>query len=297
MLQRSVDPVNRGDFFMFRNFFLINGMHRVEVSIAISFPWEIRRAGAAAHRGLSGTTIRAAGCTIAVATPDDEPALRELLNANPLDGWVRLSLAPGPGRVREQLRPRARARLHPRPGRTQRQARGPVRTRRRRRVRLERGCEGCRTSARFACSRRSGIASRSCAAGSPPCVPCRRILHDIESRVDGDHLRQHGGPTAVVRRHSRPSAVRAGRRPADVRHRHASWRCRARSWSRRRPDDLPGIAALLQAAYRRPRVRARLAHGGPAAARRQRDAAGEHLSGLRDGGVLRAASPCGIRAR
>lgn len=38
MLQRAFDPVNRSDFFMLRNFFLINGMHRVEVSTRDHFP-------------------------------------------------------------------------------------------------------------------------------------------------------------------------------------------------------------------------------------------------------------------
>lgn len=38
MLQRGFDPVNRADAFMFRNFFVINGMHRVEVSKRDDFP-------------------------------------------------------------------------------------------------------------------------------------------------------------------------------------------------------------------------------------------------------------------
>jgi radical SAM superfamily enzyme YgiQ (UPF0313 family) len=38
MLQRAFDPVNRSDFFMLRNFFLINGMHRVEVATRDRFP-------------------------------------------------------------------------------------------------------------------------------------------------------------------------------------------------------------------------------------------------------------------
>jgi radical SAM superfamily enzyme YgiQ (UPF0313 family) len=38
MVQRAFDPVNRSDFFMLRNFFLINGMHRVEVSTRDQFP-------------------------------------------------------------------------------------------------------------------------------------------------------------------------------------------------------------------------------------------------------------------
>ena len=35
---RAFDPVNRADAFMFRNFFLINGMHRVEVGKRDDFP-------------------------------------------------------------------------------------------------------------------------------------------------------------------------------------------------------------------------------------------------------------------
>jgi radical SAM superfamily enzyme YgiQ (UPF0313 family) len=38
MLQRGFDPVNRADAFMFRNFFVINGMHRVEVGKRDHFP-------------------------------------------------------------------------------------------------------------------------------------------------------------------------------------------------------------------------------------------------------------------
>lgn len=37
-LRRALDPVNRADAFMFRNFFLINGMHRVEVAARDRFP-------------------------------------------------------------------------------------------------------------------------------------------------------------------------------------------------------------------------------------------------------------------
>ena len=38
MLRRGFDPVNRADPFMFRNFFVINGMHRVEVGKRDDFP-------------------------------------------------------------------------------------------------------------------------------------------------------------------------------------------------------------------------------------------------------------------
>jgi radical SAM superfamily enzyme YgiQ (UPF0313 family) len=38
MLRRAFDPVNRADAFMFRNFFVINGMHRVEVGKRDHFP-------------------------------------------------------------------------------------------------------------------------------------------------------------------------------------------------------------------------------------------------------------------
>jgi radical SAM superfamily enzyme YgiQ (UPF0313 family) len=38
MARRAVDPVNRADAFMFRNFFVINGMHRVEVAKRDLFP-------------------------------------------------------------------------------------------------------------------------------------------------------------------------------------------------------------------------------------------------------------------
>jgi radical SAM superfamily enzyme YgiQ (UPF0313 family) len=38
MTQRAFDAVNRSDFFMFRNFFLINGMHRTEVATRDHFP-------------------------------------------------------------------------------------------------------------------------------------------------------------------------------------------------------------------------------------------------------------------
>ena len=37
-LRRAFDPVNRADAFMFRNFFVINGMHRVEVAKRDHFP-------------------------------------------------------------------------------------------------------------------------------------------------------------------------------------------------------------------------------------------------------------------
>jgi radical SAM superfamily enzyme YgiQ (UPF0313 family) len=38
ILRRAFDPVNRADAFMFRNFFVINGMHRVEVGQRDHFP-------------------------------------------------------------------------------------------------------------------------------------------------------------------------------------------------------------------------------------------------------------------
>jgi radical SAM superfamily enzyme YgiQ (UPF0313 family) len=38
MARRAMDPVNRADAFMFRNFFVINGMHRVEVAKRDHFP-------------------------------------------------------------------------------------------------------------------------------------------------------------------------------------------------------------------------------------------------------------------
>jgi radical SAM superfamily enzyme YgiQ (UPF0313 family) len=38
MARRAMDPVNRADAFMFRNFFVINGMHRVEVAKRDRFP-------------------------------------------------------------------------------------------------------------------------------------------------------------------------------------------------------------------------------------------------------------------
>jgi len=38
MIRRAFDPVNRRENFMFRNFFLINGMHRAEVSTRDQFP-------------------------------------------------------------------------------------------------------------------------------------------------------------------------------------------------------------------------------------------------------------------
>ena len=38
MLRRAFDPVNRADAFMFRNFFVINGMHRVEITKRDCFP-------------------------------------------------------------------------------------------------------------------------------------------------------------------------------------------------------------------------------------------------------------------
>jgi radical SAM superfamily enzyme YgiQ (UPF0313 family) len=38
IVRRAFDPVNRADAFMFRNFFMINGMHRVEVDKRDRFP-------------------------------------------------------------------------------------------------------------------------------------------------------------------------------------------------------------------------------------------------------------------
>ncbi|MCB9761663.1 MAG: radical SAM protein [Alphaproteobacteria bacterium] len=46
ILRRSLDPVNRSDFFMWRNFFLINGLHRADVSLRDFYPL-----GDAAWRG------------------------------------------------------------------------------------------------------------------------------------------------------------------------------------------------------------------------------------------------------
>jgi hypothetical protein len=38
ILRRSVDPVNRADFFMWRNFYMINGMLRGDVSARDDYP-------------------------------------------------------------------------------------------------------------------------------------------------------------------------------------------------------------------------------------------------------------------
>lgn len=38
ILKRSLDPVNRSDFFMWRNFYLINGLHRADVSLRDYYP-------------------------------------------------------------------------------------------------------------------------------------------------------------------------------------------------------------------------------------------------------------------
>jgi radical SAM superfamily enzyme YgiQ (UPF0313 family) len=52
MLRRGFDKVNRADAFMFRNFFAINGMHRVEVGQRDDFPL--------GDRGWSGPLLKAA---------------------------------------------------------------------------------------------------------------------------------------------------------------------------------------------------------------------------------------------
>jgi len=38
MLKRGFDPVNRASAFMFSNFFVINAMHRKEISVRDRFP-------------------------------------------------------------------------------------------------------------------------------------------------------------------------------------------------------------------------------------------------------------------
>ena len=38
IVRRSLDPVNRENLFMFRNFFMINGIHRAEVSLRNHYP-------------------------------------------------------------------------------------------------------------------------------------------------------------------------------------------------------------------------------------------------------------------
>ncbi len=38
ILRRSLAPVNRSDFFMWRNFFLINALHRADVSARDHYP-------------------------------------------------------------------------------------------------------------------------------------------------------------------------------------------------------------------------------------------------------------------
>jgi hypothetical protein len=38
ILRRSVDPVNRGNLFMFRNYFAINALHRADVSGRDGYP-------------------------------------------------------------------------------------------------------------------------------------------------------------------------------------------------------------------------------------------------------------------
>lgn len=48
-------------------------------------------AGSAAERSVASPSIRAAGCVYSVATRADEPALRDLLRANSLGGWIQLA--------------------------------------------------------------------------------------------------------------------------------------------------------------------------------------------------------------
>jgi len=48
-------------------------------------------AGSAAERSVAVPSIREAGCVYSVATRADEPALRELLRANSLGGWIQLA--------------------------------------------------------------------------------------------------------------------------------------------------------------------------------------------------------------
>ena len=59
MARRAIDPVNRADAFMFRNFFVINGMHRVEVAKRDHFPArrpDLERT--VAQGGVSGRDVR-----------------------------------------------------------------------------------------------------------------------------------------------------------------------------------------------------------------------------------------------
>ena len=94
MLRRAFDPVNRADAFMFRNFFVINGMHRVEVAKRDHFPArrpDLERT--VAQGGVSGRTLVAGDLVFAVGgTRRTTPTSARLLRENATDGWIRLSL-------------------------------------------------------------------------------------------------------------------------------------------------------------------------------------------------------------
>ena len=88
---RSLAPVNRSDWFMWRNFYLINALHRNDVSLRDHYPlgdesWQrtIReRELTVAH---SGDTC------FSVANEMDDPDIRRLLRENPMPGKISISL-------------------------------------------------------------------------------------------------------------------------------------------------------------------------------------------------------------
>ena len=84
ILKRSVMGANRGNGFMFRNFFLINAMHRADVGGRDGYPL--------GDQGFTGPLLGATvSATVRLATAEDEPRLADLARRTAMPGRLRLA--------------------------------------------------------------------------------------------------------------------------------------------------------------------------------------------------------------
>ena len=96
IFQRGADRVNRNNWFMWRNFYLINAMHRNDVSMRDHYPlgdesWQ----GAVIESQLSAS--RPGRVQFDLANAEDDAGIRRLLRANPMPGTITISLEREPG--------------------------------------------------------------------------------------------------------------------------------------------------------------------------------------------------------
>ena len=97
ILRRSVMGANRTNGFMFRNFFLINALHRADVSARDHYPlgdaaWHGIAAEGELTRSVAARRRRGDAVRFELATPADDAEIRRLLRENPMPGRIGISL-------------------------------------------------------------------------------------------------------------------------------------------------------------------------------------------------------------